>query len=733
MAGSVKGIRAGRAYIEVFADNSRLVRGLRLAERQLTRFGSAVTTMGTRLAAVVAAPAVPLFAATIKSASDAQESLNRFEAVFKDQAAAAGAFGDELAQTVGRSKYDIRDALATFQSFFLGLGMGSEESRALSQQLSSLALDFASFHNLSDEEAIQRFISALSGSSEVLDKFGINIKQVALQQELLAMGVTKSWSEVGEQEKTIARLSVIMRSMGEQGAVGDAAKTAGSFANQMKRLGGQVKTASVEIGKSLLPIVTPLVVRLNESVAVIAKWIEQNHALIATIAKVAAIVVAAGAAIAVLGFGITALGAVFGGIATIITTIGAAIGAMVAGVMALLSPIGLAVAAVAALTGAVLYFTGAGAVLVDWFKEKFSALKDTAVETWNRIAGAFRRGDLEDIMKLLLAELNVLWIKGFNRIESVVEAFKNFFAIGWDSLVGVASAAAHVIGSVWTGTWGLLRSGAQDFFDWFKGETDEAAAADGPFDKLNKKALESQPPGLGEGAPLPMSFGVRVPRKSGTAAAPAAPQPPPEEPKTAKEATDEAVAQFREAAGEYTKNAKAETKLPGLALPMAGGGIGGMFVGLATAAAAARDGMKELTLAERQARRLDKAIEERNQIQARIDEENRKREQQPPEPPPPEETVPDFRQQLDEMLSKIKGGIDEFNATATKAEEKRSVAGTFNANAVFGLETASTRDIVAATKRMVELQTRNYMETATMRGVLQRMERDGQPILQVSD
>lgn len=52
------------------------------------------------------------------------------------------------------------------------------------------------------------------------------------------MGVRKSWTEVTEQEKALARLNIIARAMGDQGAIGDAVKTAGSFTNQMKRLRG---------------------------------------------------------------------------------------------------------------------------------------------------------------------------------------------------------------------------------------------------------------------------------------------------------------------------------------------------------------------------------------------------------------------------------------------------------------------------------------------------------------
>ena len=52
-------IRAGRAFVELFADDSKLVRGLRRAERRIKAFGKHISDFGRKLArlgAVLAAP-----------------------------------------------------------------------------------------------------------------------------------------------------------------------------------------------------------------------------------------------------------------------------------------------------------------------------------------------------------------------------------------------------------------------------------------------------------------------------------------------------------------------------------------------------------------------------------------------------------------------------------------------------------------------------------------------------
>ncbi len=74
---SAGGIRAGRAYVELTADDSKLAAGLRSAQRKLQAFGASVRSIGTQVAAAGAAILVPLalmtkrFAATGADASGA--------------------------------------------------------------------------------------------------------------------------------------------------------------------------------------------------------------------------------------------------------------------------------------------------------------------------------------------------------------------------------------------------------------------------------------------------------------------------------------------------------------------------------------------------------------------------------------------------------------------------------------------------------------------------------------
>lgn len=208
---------------------------------------------------------------------DAEETANRFRAVFGPEAQRMAGVIDDIADSIGRSRQELQKTTSTFQTFFVGMGFGAREAADLSEQLTRVSLDFASFNNLSDEEAAQRFISALSGSAEVLDRFGVNLRVAALDQQLLNSGLGKTAKDATEAEKALARVSIITESLGRQGALGDAERTADSFANQLKRVQGEALDAAAAIGTELNIVLLPYLKRLGELLRAGAEWVRQNR------------------------------------------------------------------------------------------------------------------------------------------------------------------------------------------------------------------------------------------------------------------------------------------------------------------------------------------------------------------------------------------------------------------------------------------------------------------------
>lgn len=442
MAAGAGGIRAGRAFVELFADDTKLVRGLRSAQKRLQTFGASVTKLGAGMFAAGAAVAFP-FLATISDARDAEKSLGRFNAVFGKEAAAAGRFAERLAADVGRAATDVRDSMAKTQAQLTGLSFDPATSRQMSESLQSLALDFASFHGLSDEEAGDRLRSALSGSRDALQGFGVDVKAAAVDQQLLAMGFNATSATATEQQKAMARLAIIMESLGEQGVVGDAIKNADSYDNQMKRLDATFQDVRETIGSAVLPVLTPLLEHFAAGAQLVAGVIAENKEFIALLFKIALGVMAAGAALMAVGGAISALGFVFGALATVVTTVGAVIGF-------LLSPLGLVVALLAGLA-AWLVKSGHAA---EWLASTFGPLMEEATAAFDAIKTALKAGDFGAAAQVLWTTLRYWFTKGVDWLTGIWIGFKRAFL---EIFLGLASEGAKLL----TGVWSAFQSGIQ--------------------------------------------------------------------------------------------------------------------------------------------------------------------------------------------------------------------------------------------------------------------------------
>ncbi|HSV28101.1 MAG TPA: phage tail tape measure protein, partial [Candidatus Omnitrophota bacterium] len=77
---SGRAIKAGQAYVELFADNTKLVRGLNAAQGRIAAFGSAIQGIGMRMTAMAAAVAAPA-AISLKTFAEFEDEMARVRAV----------------------------------------------------------------------------------------------------------------------------------------------------------------------------------------------------------------------------------------------------------------------------------------------------------------------------------------------------------------------------------------------------------------------------------------------------------------------------------------------------------------------------------------------------------------------------------------------------------------------------------------------------------------------------
>lgn len=239
---------------------SQTTKGFQNLGRSLDRTAASLRTFGTNMSLYVTAPLVALGAASVKLAVDAEEVANKFNTVFGPAAQSVQGDLDALHKTIFLTQTEFREAAADLQGLFLAQGLTAGAAAEMSVKYIKAAGDLASFHNALPIEAVRAFRSAVVGQSEPLDRFAADVRETALQD----YGLEQQLIATRDEMKGAARVTAVLGKAMQDNikAIGDAARTADSTANSMKRLAREAKEASEALGKELVPITRDLTKQL---------------------------------------------------------------------------------------------------------------------------------------------------------------------------------------------------------------------------------------------------------------------------------------------------------------------------------------------------------------------------------------------------------------------------------------------------------------------------------------
>ena len=250
-----------KLIIKTIADTKGFTSGLNRMQSGLKKLGSVFSAVG----GAYAASRIFTIGKDLVKVSAELETVNRsFERSFGALSNSIELELNKLSDSLGRSTTILKKGAVSFNSFFQGLGFGSQEAANMSVSMQRLSVDLASFFGIQDANAQKRFIAALAGSPEVLDQYGINLKQTALQQELYNMGLKTTVQNTSEVVKTQARLNVIMRAMTSAGILGDAIRATSTYAGKLKELDANFLKFKENMGGALKPFATVIVGGLND-------------------------------------------------------------------------------------------------------------------------------------------------------------------------------------------------------------------------------------------------------------------------------------------------------------------------------------------------------------------------------------------------------------------------------------------------------------------------------------
>ena len=214
-------------------------------------------------------------ASVLKKSAEYNEVVNRFtvsmgqfaEKHYEDALKISEIMGIDPAEWMGNE--------ATFMALASGFGIVGERASTMSQQLTQLGYDIASFHDLSFEDAMAKLQSGIAGELEPLRRIGYDLSVARLQQEAYTLGIEKKVSAMNQAEKAELRYYTIMKQ--SKLAMGDMARTLEDPANQMRIFKSQVDQASRSLGSlfiplaiKVLPIVSAMVSTFKALVDIIA-------------------------------------------------------------------------------------------------------------------------------------------------------------------------------------------------------------------------------------------------------------------------------------------------------------------------------------------------------------------------------------------------------------------------------------------------------------------------------
>lgn len=193
--------------------------------------------------------------------SDLTEVQNVVDVTFGSLNTEVNRFAENTITQFGLGQTVTKKYVGTFGAMAKAFNFSNKEALAMSETLTGLTGDVASFYNLSSDEAYTKLKSVFTGETETLKDLGVVMTQNALDQYALANGYGKTTSKMSEQEKVALRYKFVLDKLNITN--GDFARTSDSWANQTRVLGLRFNELKATLGQGFINIFTPIVKGIN--------------------------------------------------------------------------------------------------------------------------------------------------------------------------------------------------------------------------------------------------------------------------------------------------------------------------------------------------------------------------------------------------------------------------------------------------------------------------------------
>jgi len=201
---------------------------------------------------------------SIGLASDLKEVQNVVDTTFKQNAKVIDEWAKQALDAYGLAELQAKNFAGTMGAMLKSMGITDDYLVTMSQNLSALAGDIASFYNLDVEEAFAKIRSGMAGETEPLKQLGINMSVTNLEAYALSKGIKVAWNQLDQASQAMLRYSYLMEVTKD--VQGDFAKTSGEFANQQRLWNINIQQFSATLFQKALPYLAQYLQKANEFV-----------------------------------------------------------------------------------------------------------------------------------------------------------------------------------------------------------------------------------------------------------------------------------------------------------------------------------------------------------------------------------------------------------------------------------------------------------------------------------
>lgn len=201
----------------------------------------------------------------VNMASDVEQMQQKFDVVYGNSAEAAEKWAQDFADSAGRNvntikKYmsDAQNLLYGFASSYIDTGeMTEDEARAfgaeMSENMTSLAMDIASFANMDEDTAINAMTKAVQGETECAKTLGAVLTDTTRAQAMQKLGIEGTYDSLDQLTKMQVNYQAILQQSPD--AVGDLDRSnaEGLYESRARMTQARMEELKEFIGTQLLP------------------------------------------------------------------------------------------------------------------------------------------------------------------------------------------------------------------------------------------------------------------------------------------------------------------------------------------------------------------------------------------------------------------------------------------------------------------------------------------------